>query len=304
MWFNNLTTHQHLAKCWVGSSLFEGTCSLLSHLQRKEIMSPLVLIGSTRYSFTLTCYIEVSSTLCLYCLQLWMKRLLRLSSLLCLVSASLNTPKTFEMYPFLRHVTFVCDLTTSLLFTAEMVVKINTRGLLKVSESFRRLSHVCRLFNWIQWRFSGRRFILEGPVVSFWHQHAFLPLDLGHPPGFWDDGIGAICFLSIHSSSPPAVDHDSIHPCLSKIFHAEISYQPDFQVHFSFDHHVCHIGILPFEIAFAGARDNRSTMWRSSSCSSCHFTVFWVSSSLVNYETIVSSMTPTRSKKRWKRCIQ
>ena len=61
-----------------------------------------------------------------------MKHMLRLSSLLCLVSVSLNTPKTFELYPFLRQVTFFCDIIATLLFTAEMVVKINTRGLLKV----------------------------------------------------------------------------------------------------------------------------------------------------------------------------
>lgn len=61
-----------------------------------------------------------------------MKRLLRLSALVCLCSVSLNTPKTFELYPFLRPVTFACDVTTGLLFTAEMIVKITTRGLLKV----------------------------------------------------------------------------------------------------------------------------------------------------------------------------
>lgn len=85
-------------------------------------------------------------------IQLWMKRLLRMSALLCLCSVSLNTPKTFELYPFLRPVTFACDLTTGLLFTAEMVVKINTRSLLKVvdkylQEVFRRLT---KLFFFLQ----------------------------------------------------------------------------------------------------------------------------------------------------------
>jgi len=65
-------------------------------------------------------------------LQIWMRRLLRWSALVCLVSVSLNTPRTFELYPYLQYVTFSCDITTTLLFTAEMVVKINTRGLLKV----------------------------------------------------------------------------------------------------------------------------------------------------------------------------
>lgn len=61
-----------------------------------------------------------------------MKRLLRLSALVCLVSVSLNTPRTFELYPLLRPLTLAADLTTTLLFTAEMVVKVNMRGLLKV----------------------------------------------------------------------------------------------------------------------------------------------------------------------------
>ncbi len=63
-----------------------------------------------------------------------MKHSLRLSSLLCLLSVSLNTPKTFELYPFLRSVTFFSDIITTLLFTAELVAKINTRGLLKVRQ--------------------------------------------------------------------------------------------------------------------------------------------------------------------------
>ncbi|XP_046463268.1 sodium leak channel non-selective protein-like isoform X3 [Daphnia pulex] len=70
--------------------------------------------------------------------KLWMKRLLRMSALLCLCSVSLNTPKTFELYPFLRPITFACDLVTGLLFTAEMVVKINTRTLLKGEDSYLR----------------------------------------------------------------------------------------------------------------------------------------------------------------------
>ena len=61
-----------------------------------------------------------------------MRRLLRLSALVCLVSVSLNTPRTFELYPILQYVTFSCDVATTFLFTAEMAVKINRRGLLKV----------------------------------------------------------------------------------------------------------------------------------------------------------------------------
>ncbi len=61
-----------------------------------------------------------------------MKRLLRVSALVCLLSVSLNTPKTFELYPILRYLTFICDVATTILFTAEMIAKINLRGIVKV----------------------------------------------------------------------------------------------------------------------------------------------------------------------------
>lgn len=65
-------------------------------------------------------------------LQLWVRRLMRLCALVSLFSVCLNTPKTFEKYPPLLQVTLICDVTVTLLFTFEMIAKMNIRGVLKV----------------------------------------------------------------------------------------------------------------------------------------------------------------------------
>lgn len=57
---------------------------------------------------------------------------MRMCALISLASVSLNTPKTFERYPFLQYFTFVCDSTVTLLFSAEMIAKMHIRGILKV----------------------------------------------------------------------------------------------------------------------------------------------------------------------------
>ena len=48
----------------------------------------------------------------------------------------LNTPKTFEHYPYLLYGTYVADWITLLAFTAEMVTKINHMGLLSDEKSY------------------------------------------------------------------------------------------------------------------------------------------------------------------------
>lgn len=57
---------------------------------------------------------------------------MRLCALISLASVSCNTPKTFERYPFFQYLTFICDTTVTLLFSAEMVAKMHIRGILKV----------------------------------------------------------------------------------------------------------------------------------------------------------------------------
>lgn len=56
---------------------------------------------------------------------------MRTCALLSLASVSLNTPKTFEKFPVLQYVTFIVDIAITLLFTAEMIVKMHIRGIWK-----------------------------------------------------------------------------------------------------------------------------------------------------------------------------
>ena len=65
--------------------------------------------------------------------KLWVRRLMRLCALVSLASVSLNTPKTFERHPPLQYITFVSDVSVTLLFTAEMIAKMHIRGVLHVS---------------------------------------------------------------------------------------------------------------------------------------------------------------------------
>ncbi|XP_039764924.1 sodium leak channel non-selective protein isoform X4 [Pararge aegeria] len=66
--------------------------------------------------------------------KLWVRRILRFCALLSLMSVSLNTPKSFEKYPYLQTVTFAVDCCVTLLFTAEMIAKMHIRGILKYSK--------------------------------------------------------------------------------------------------------------------------------------------------------------------------
>lgn len=52
------------------------------------------------------------------------------------MSVSLNTPKSFEKYPYLQTITFAVDCCVTLLFTAEMIAKMHIRGILKVCLCF------------------------------------------------------------------------------------------------------------------------------------------------------------------------
>ena len=58
-----------------------------------------------------------------------MRRFMRFCALLSLVSVSLNTSHTFEGAPVLLYITFVIDIFVTLVFTAEFISKVHTRGL-------------------------------------------------------------------------------------------------------------------------------------------------------------------------------
>nr|XP_037877804.1 sodium leak channel non-selective protein isoform X2 [Bombyx mori] len=75
--------------------------------------------------------------------KLWVRRILRLCALLSLMSVSLNTPKSFEKYPYLQTITFVVDCCVTLLFTAEMIAKMHIRGILKGDVAYLK-DHWCQ----------------------------------------------------------------------------------------------------------------------------------------------------------------
>ncbi|KAA0195542.1 hypothetical protein HAZT_HAZT012042 [Hyalella azteca] len=59
--------------------------------------------------------------------------MLHLCSLISLVSVSANTPRTFEMHHELRYITLAADLFVTLLFTTEMIIKMHSFGIIRVS---------------------------------------------------------------------------------------------------------------------------------------------------------------------------
>ncbi|KAM3964668.1 LOW QUALITY PROTEIN: sodium leak channel non-selective protein na [Aphomia sociella] len=75
--------------------------------------------------------------------KLWVRRILRSCALLSLMSVSLNTPKSFEKYPYLQTVTFAVDCCVTLLFTAEMIAKMHIRGILKGDVAYLK-DHWCQ----------------------------------------------------------------------------------------------------------------------------------------------------------------
>ncbi|XP_069959955.1 sodium leak channel NALCN isoform X5 [Cherax quadricarinatus] len=61
----------------------------------------------------------------------WIRWLLRICSLVSLVSVSANTPSSKVLYPSLEQITFCSDLAITFFFTVEMVAKMQARGVLK-----------------------------------------------------------------------------------------------------------------------------------------------------------------------------
>ena len=84
----------------------------------------------------------------------WVRWVLRVCALLSLISVSMNTPKTFEMYPVLNYVTFVTDLIVTFLFTAEMIAKMHIRGIIQgdnpyLKDRWCQFDAIMVLFLWI-----------------------------------------------------------------------------------------------------------------------------------------------------------
>ncbi|CAF3436520.1 unnamed protein product [Rotaria sp. Silwood2] len=58
------------------------------------------------------------------------KYIFRFTALLSFISTCMNTPKTFEIYPFLQYTTFIIDIICAIILTIEAAVKMKTRGIL------------------------------------------------------------------------------------------------------------------------------------------------------------------------------
>lgn len=58
---------------------------------------------------------------------------MRSCALLSLASVCSNTPKTFEIFPFMQTATISVDSVVTFLFTSEMIAKMHIRGILKVN---------------------------------------------------------------------------------------------------------------------------------------------------------------------------
>ncbi len=66
------------------------------------------------------------------------KYVFRLTGLLSFISTCMNTPKTFELHPFLQYTTFFIDITCAIILTIEAVVKMKTRGILTGESAYLR----------------------------------------------------------------------------------------------------------------------------------------------------------------------
>ncbi|XP_066250989.1 sodium leak channel NALCN isoform X4 [Euwallacea similis] len=73
----------------------------------------------------------------------WVRRIMRSCALLSLASVCSNTPKTFDLFPFMQTATITVDSAVALLFTAEMIAKMHIRGILKGEKSYLK-DHWCQ----------------------------------------------------------------------------------------------------------------------------------------------------------------
>lgn len=62
--------------------------------------------------------------------------MLRLCAFISMLSVSMNTPETFKVATKLIYITFAFDTVITVLFTAEMIAKMQIRGAWNVSFNF------------------------------------------------------------------------------------------------------------------------------------------------------------------------
>ncbi|XP_030767372.1 sodium leak channel non-selective protein isoform X2 [Sitophilus oryzae] len=73
----------------------------------------------------------------------WVRRIMRSCALLSLASVCSNTPKTFEIFPYMQLTTFSVDSAVTFLFTSEMIAKMHIRGILKGDRPYLK-DHWCQ----------------------------------------------------------------------------------------------------------------------------------------------------------------
>ncbi|CAF3959247.1 unnamed protein product [Rotaria sordida] len=66
------------------------------------------------------------------------KYIFRFTALLSFISTCMNTPKTFEFYPFLQYTTFIIDVICAIILTIEATLIMKTRGILVNDSSYLR----------------------------------------------------------------------------------------------------------------------------------------------------------------------
>lgn len=83
--------------------------------------------------------------------QHWVRIVLRSCALLSLVSICLNTPDTYKKWTPLIYVTFAIDFFVTLVFTAELLAKLRTKGVYQGEQAYFR-DRWCQ-FDAVMWFF-------------------------------------------------------------------------------------------------------------------------------------------------------
>ncbi|XP_050436059.1 sodium leak channel NALCN isoform X2 [Adelges cooleyi] len=104
--------------------------------------------------------------------KLWVRRLMRFCALLSLLCVSLNTPKTFQTFYYLKFATFVCDFAVTGLYTAEMIAKMHIRGIYKGDSPYLK-DHWCQFdatmvfFLWVSVILQIFEIVVDSPEYSY-----------------------------------------------------------------------------------------------------------------------------------------
>ncbi|KAK3094316.1 hypothetical protein FSP39_000242 [Pinctada imbricata] len=105
--------------------------------------------------------------------KVWVRRLLRILALVSVISVSMNTPKTFEEYRTLMYVTFTADLVVTFVFTAEMIAKMQIRGIIKgeapyIKDRWCQFDGCMVLFLWISVILQVLEMTTLVPPYTYW----------------------------------------------------------------------------------------------------------------------------------------